>query len=155
MVSILVNDYVSNDNYYLHHTDNDLKKIEDNWYHQDSLLVNLQHTSLFKNRTRWCDLKPIHFNLLIVRNFVHIDNLKHSQRHDCSHPVLQSLMFLILALAKCLYVNSDSNVEFLKINRIKSDVVNFSYQASICLEIIKEEQRELKVVVDNTKIVQD
>jgi hypothetical protein len=151
--TVFVDDYVNGERYYVTMGETELGRVEDNWDNQDRLLVDLSHTRFFDGKTRWSELRPVHYKVLILRNFVHMDNIKPAQRLDPSNPVVKSLYFLIGAFVKCLSDRADTHVEFLKIQRFTPDQINFDYHASLILELeaAPSQERGLKVVVDNTR----
>jgi hypothetical protein len=153
VTSVFVDDYINNERYHITIGDKDRKKVEDNWFSKDTLLIDLMNVKFFENKTKWCELRPLHFKVLILRNFLHLDTLKLHQKNDHGHPIVQSLYFLIAGFIKSLNDHADTNVEFLKILRIGNNDINFDYHASLVLQVDMQNSNDanLKVVVDNTK----
>ena len=46
--------------------------VNDVWYKEDSLLVELCDQELFRNKTTWSDLELIHYQLLLMKCFDHL-----------------------------------------------------------------------------------
>lgn len=155
--AILIDDYLNNERYYLALSEGDMAIVDDNWENRDILLVDLSNTTVFRDLTRWYELKPFHFKILITRNFIHLDGLKVVQKHDPRHPVVRSLKFLIGGLIKCLVENASSRIEFLKITRMTAEDICFDYHASLLLHLENASipDKGLRVVVDNTKEEQE
>jgi hypothetical protein len=154
---IFIDDCVNDERYYVTLREVDKNKISENWYNKDKLLVELINTKFFEGKTTWVELRPIHFKFLIMRNFIHSDQLKSNERLDPENPVIASLYFLIGGLLRSISEHADTNVEFMKIVRISISHINFDFHASLALELdVKTSTKEVeeipfKVVVDNTK----
>ena len=154
---IFIDDCVNNERYYITLREIDKCKVSENWNTKDKLLVELINTKFFEGKTTWAELRPIHFKFLIMRNFIHLDQIKPKQRLDPENPVIASLYFLIGGLIRSISEHADTNVEFMKIVRISISHINFDFHASLALELdvrahTKEvEEIPFKVVVDNTK----
>jgi hypothetical protein len=149
--TVLVNDFVNNERFYVTLGPKEDKKLEEYWFKSDQLLDEISHTPIFKGLKTWNQLRPSHYQILILRNFVHLDRLTVIEKQDVMHPVLQSLYFLIACLIRSLLEHSESDIEYLKLTRLTKDRLNFDYHASITIEIEPVES-SLKVVVDNTKL---
>jgi len=156
--TVLLSDYVTNKHYHLVFTTAEFKCIEDNWHKKDKLLVELSDTTVFRNRTRWCDLEPFHYQVLIIKNITKLDNLTDAEQMDESNEVVKSLHFLISGMIKVLEKYTQTSVELLRIDRISDSNVNFIHQGSISIQLDdkkteKKKMDSLKIIVDNTKKV--
>lgn len=154
--TVLLSDFVNNKHFHLVFTAHEFMAIEQNWTNEDKLLVELSTTTAFRNRTRWCDLNPFHYQILVTKNISKLDELSDSEQMDENNEVVKSLHFLITGLIKSLEAGTNSNVELLRIDRVSDVNVNFSYHGSQCiqLETAKKHKKKpdtIKIVVDNTK----
>lgn len=152
ITSVMIEDYASRSANYTIYDDDDLAEITKVWTIEDPLLVALRDTSIFENTPRWCDLRPWHFKFLITQTLEKMFELPAKERDNPENPVMKSIDFIISALLYCLWKNSDVRVEFMKIQRIDTTVVNFDYRGSIMLEPTKSEPKPgLQLAVDNSK----
>jgi len=151
--TVLISDYTNNKHYHLVFTQDDFQTINDNWQKQDTLLVELSNAPTFKGKTKWCDLQPLNYQVLITRNLMKMDELTEDEQMDENHAVIKSLHFLITGFIKNLEINTDSCIEILRIDRIAEDNINFIHQGSSCLQLDspKKAANGLKIIVDNTK----
>lgn len=161
VVSVIIDDYVRDVRESLVFTEKQMQVVRDNWENQDKLLVEMSVTDFFKDRTRWCDLQPIHYKVMIMRNFMIVTNLDVTAAKITPEEAEQSLHFLIAALINCIETISGSKIGIFRIQRINDGVINFDYQASLLLELEKAKsaakaaadvkRNPFKIVVDNTK----
>jgi hypothetical protein len=154
LTAVVVDDLVTNQRYNVTLSDAETEKVEKNWNRPDVLLDGLSSTTaLFSGRSTWADLRPLHFKILILRNFCHLDELTLEEKQNAKHPAIQSLYFLIAALIKSLVQHADTSLLFLKLTRLAPDRISFDYNATVLLELEGSEPLDsgLKIVVDNTK----
>jgi hypothetical protein len=154
LTTILVDDLVKNERYNISLSSRETDKVETNWNRPDVLLDGLSaNTKLFEGRSTWADLRPLHYKILILRNFLHLDSLSLEQKCDTTHLAIQSLYFLIAAFIRSIADHADANILFLKLTRLTVDRMSFDYTASLLLELENSEPVDsgLKIVVDNTK----
>ena len=153
MVStVMVEDYESRSAYYTVVGDEEIDEVKAIWELEDVLLCGLQETRVFSGLTRWCDLRPWHIKFLITQTLEKVYELSGNDRNDSNHPTIKSLDVLIACLIHCLETCADVRVEFLKIQRIESMVVNFDYRGSLMLEPqLSEPKPGLSLAVDNSR----
>jgi hypothetical protein len=154
LTTVLVDDLVKNERYNVTLGTAEIEKVEINWDRPDILLEGLSSTTtLFSGRSTWAELRPLHYKILILRNFIHLDALTLSEKRDTKHPAIQSLYFLIAAFIKSLSQHADTNLLFLKLTRLTVDRISFDYNATLLLELENTDPLDngLKIVVDNTK----
>lgn len=155
--TVLMDDHVQNKHYHLVFTHKEMVMIDTHWNDEDKLLVGLMHTKAFEDCTRWSDLSPLQYQLLVSRNIAKLDELTEDQQMDENNETVKSLHFLITGLIKCLEGVTDANIDLLRIERISEEVVNFSHHASVSLQLgaskapQSEKSSPFKIVVDNTK----
>lgn len=147
---IIVNDFVKNSHWTWCYNEDSFPLVEENWQKEDRLLVDLSTTKLFLGRKTWNSLKPIHYNLLITRNFVHMDALSNTEQSDPTNEVMVSLYFLLGSLTKSIGDSIDANVDVLKVRRIDLETVHFDFSASLMLDLNQVSSSPFKIVVDNT-----
>ena len=153
--TVLVNDFFNNERYYIALGPKEEKKLAENWHKPDSLLDGLCHTQVFKDRRVWSELLPSHYQILLLRNFLHIDDLTVEQKQDVLNETMQSLYFLTACFIRSLPERAETEVEFLKLIRHSKERLTIDYHASVTLELdlVTANESSLKVVVDNTKEV--
>lgn len=156
--TVLLSDFTTNKHFHLVFTEVEFATIEANWEKEDKLLVEVSSTSTtsFKGRTRWCDLTPFHYQVLLTQNLAMLVDLTDDEQMDESNEVVKSLHFLITGLIKALENGTNSNVELLRIDRVNDETINFSFHGSQCLNLAvtkkdKKKTDSFKIVVDNTK----
>lgn len=154
--TVLLDDHVQNKSFHLVFTDKEFVVIDTHWNDQDRLLVDLSDTVVFENRTRWSELSPMHYQLLITKNLSRLDALSDDEQMDENNETVKSLHFLITGLLKCLETNTGSNIDLMRIERIADDNITFTFSARVCLQIGNKSAKEcrnnpFRIVVDNTK----
>jgi hypothetical protein len=153
MVSVITNDYVSNKRVQMFFEPEDFVLVDTNWEMSDRLLSELQALPVFRGRTRWCDLEPAHYRILVSRNLQSVAELNDLERLDTRNPNVASLNFLLCAMIRCIEHRSDAHIEMMKIVRVVDGPVVVEYAAVLRLESRPQERtvETLSVVVDNTK----
>lgn len=143
-------------------------EINEHWNSEDKLLWELKDTPIFEGATRWSELKPIHFKLLIIRNVIHLDKLGLKEKQDVKQPIVKSLHNLIGGLIRSIEERTDVTIECLKIQRINVEKINFDLKGSLdlnefeyrkpveCTDDVSDieeriEKPSLKIVIDNTR----
>lgn len=153
VTSVLIEDFPSSSANFTIIGDDEMLTAMDFWDKEDSLLQGLSHLSQFKGCEIWSDLRPWHWTFLITDNIEKLMALPKNKRNDPDHPVNQSLDIMLSGLILCMREKADMRAEFIKIQRIGPHNVNFDYQGSIMLEVVKSQAKHgLAVVVDNTNV---
>lgn len=150
MVDDTVSDRVTRYSYPDEHRD----FVKRNWEQPDKLLAGLQHLALFKDRTRWCDLDPLHFRVLLVHNLEIYSNLTETERDDRENSTVVSLNFLLMALIHCIEQRSMLEVHFLTVTRLTPYDVSYEVSARFYADmgfLARPRKPRLSVVVDNTR----
>ena len=101
------------------------------WEDSDKLLKDLQQVEKFRGCTRWCDLNPGHFKFLLARNIdktfdllgsFEMNSISESELY--SHDTMKSLRFILMAYCYCLELQTDGEIEIIKIARVRSMNIN-------------------------------
>jgi hypothetical protein len=156
MTTVIINDYVSGNRVILSFGPEDFEALDEHWDKSDVLLAGLQHIDTFRGRSRWCDLLPNHYRLMVAKNLHAAAELEDHQRVDDTNPVVASLNFVTCALIRCLEEGSESQIEFMRINRVGSMDIAIEYDATVKMQVppARTDQgptSRIGVVVDNTK----
>ena len=98
--------------------------VKKHWYNADQLLIDMQQMEPFRGRTRWCDLSPVHFKLLLTRNidqvFVLLDEAEMTGQslEDANDDLtISSMNFLLMAYAECVEAAADCHIQNINITR--------------------------------------
>lgn len=151
-VSIIITDFEIDKRIYINLEQEDFDFIKKVWNTEDKLLVELQDSPIFENKTKWSDLSPMHYRLMILKNLSLMVALTNEERMDFLNPTIKSLRFLLSALVYSLEMKSESLVELMRITRINDMQVIFDYSANINICFEKQiPNNKLRVVVDNDK----
>lgn len=160
IISVIIDDYVRGLRESFAFTDAHMKMIEDSWNNQDRLLVELSTTEFFLGKTRWCELEPLQFKVLIMKNLMVCTEVANIADTTKKEDTERSLLFLIGGLINCLQKKCNCRLDVLKIQRASDIILNFDFQASLMLEIESakpkpapepDKKNPFKVVVNNTK----
>jgi hypothetical protein len=156
--SCYITDYTKNVRSALFFKLDDFSEVIDAWEKQDALLVDLsQQVDMFANITRWCDLEPLHWQLILATNFRSIDALPEEDQEDMTNPTVASFHRMIMGLVLCLEERCQyAHVDTIKI--IRTGELDCSYEFTISMMAIRandgNQQNKPKptfsVVVDNT-----
>lgn len=156
IVQVIVNDYEGGVRMTMLFRPEEFNVIDEHWEQEDTLLRDLQFHRIFKGRTRWCDLSPTHFRIMIANNLSKVAELPAQQREDFSNPVMLSLNSLIAGLVRCIEKRGECMLETLRIHRVSDGEVAFDYSASLSMvvDFSPEEDDDpsggIRVIVDNT-----
>lgn len=149
-VTVIINDYQIDRRTVLLLEEEDFSRVSENWENEDRILIEMQENPFFEGRTRWCDINPTHWRLMVATNLARISNLSDAQRVDATHPVVMSLNFLIGGLIFCLQHRTESQIELMHINRINDSEVVYDYHACLNMAIdLPKPKSGLRVVIDN------
>lgn len=143
-------------------TDQDEIFINDVWFKEDILLVELKGQEPFTGRTTWSDLEMIHYQLLLIKCFDllgenhPLDDVTVRYREPFS-----TFKFLASALVKMSRINGVTGFDRVLITRPVEDRILIEFSRSFRFDWSayvppKIEQKPVKrnpfqVVVDNTK----
>ena len=153
----IIDDYVLNKRSSLLFNENQFKVVIDQWKKSDPLLIELQSWEVFKGKDTWDKLEPIHFKMLIATVFSARDKkIDPKDMFNDSLPLVQSLYFLLMALAYSIQLRTGAAVDNMRVMRIDPNEVSFEFNISIIAD--KKPMAALpaptkpifKVVVDNT-----
>jgi hypothetical protein len=161
MSSVIINDYVENKRIKLFFLPDDFAMIDERWGDEDPVLQSLQTFDFFLGRSRWRDLEPAHFRLLVAKNLQNAAFLAEEDRLDDDNPVVSSLNFLICAFIRCIENTIDGHVELIRLNRVGDLEVAVEFTAALRMEAAtikpqpplppKKDTDPFSIVVDNTK----
>lgn len=99
------------------------------WEDTDGLLDKMQATASFRGRTRWCDLMPVHYKLLLTQS---VENTfeaimmaaERGEKFDADdEPVINSMNFIIMAYVKAYEDVADCTIENIRITRIAENEI--------------------------------
>lgn len=92
--------------------------VNDVWYREDQLLVELSHQEPFLGKTKWCDLEMIHYQLLLYKAFDLLDPQTKVTTFNVEHrePFL-TFSFLASAIVKMCHINGISGFDRVMISR--------------------------------------
>jgi hypothetical protein len=133
--------------------------VNDTWYRQDELLVDLSDTSeLFAGKTAWADLELIHYQLLLFRAFDYL-RPKHTEDEMTVRfkEPFATFRFLAAALVKFHYLNGVTGFDTLVISRPKEAQVVIDFRLTTRFDWNEYTPPKppakpiFHVVVDNTK----
>lgn len=122
------------------------------WEDEDPLLVKLQGQTMFADRRRWCDLDQEQYRLLLALHLSLVADLPDQHQNNPDHPVVKSLMMLLVAFVHLIEQRVGGGIGLVTINRISDNVV--TYDLNVCLddmEFPRPRGGGLKVVVDNSR----
>lgn len=140
-------------------TDKDEIFVNETWYRQDELLVDLASTSeMFADKTCWADLELTHYELLLLRTF---DYLKPNASADdiavrFSEP-FSTFKFLATALIKSQRLNGIDGFDTLVIKRPSEARITLEFKRTFVFDWNDyvppkpAPKPTFQVVVDNTK----
>lgn len=151
-LNAILNDYPCETKSIICFSDDDFKKVDNTWScPNDPQLMKLQSLECFAGYTRWSDVTPDHFRLLIMRLLQIVSKLDEVERTDSQRLEVGALSFLILAYVRCLELRTGSTIEIFKINVLSALNVSFSFHAEV--ELAFEPPKPMNpfsIVVDNT-----
>lgn len=125
-------------------------RIDPVWDEKDKLLVGLQTNSFFHGRTRWCDLDPWHYTILIEKNLSMVADLSVSERHNPLNLIMISLSDLLACMIRCIEARGQCTIDLLRIIRIPNTGLTYDYTASMNHAVVPSPRSAgLKIVVDN------
>jgi hypothetical protein len=155
MTTVVVDDMVSDRITTFAVNDENRAFVKKHWDQSDKILAGLQQLSLFENRSRWCDLEPLHFRVLLVQNLDLYARLSETEVENPENATVKSLTFLLTALIYCVEQRSMMDVRFLTVTRINAlDVayeVSARFEAEMGFPGPRKAAPRLTVIVDNTK----
>lgn len=140
-------------------------KVNDAWYREDTLLVELSDQEPFAGKTRWCDLEMIHYQLLLFKAFDLLRSDAEVTTYNIEHrqPFL-TFTFLASAIVKLNKLNGVDGFDRLIIARPRDSIVNIDFRKSYRFDwdryippapipqiSVKPKANPFRVVVDNSK----
>lgn len=157
MVNVVINDYVNKKRVKLLFLPGDFDVVREQWYEISPTLSRLQSLELFEGRTRWCELTPTHFRLLVAKGLLSASFLEEEERLNDDNPVVSSLNFMICMMIFCIEEQGECQIELLRINRVGEMDLAVEYTAAMQMEPNVSppkhaaKRNKFSVAVDNTK----
>jgi hypothetical protein len=150
--SCIVDDYVNRKRQSLLFTEQNFLPVVASWKRDDNLLRDLQGIDLFKGLTRWEQLDPMHFRVLITNALNTRDKaIPIAQHFDDSNQVVAGVYFLLMGLIYTIQCRTGAAVDALRITRISAMDVTFGFTLTMMAEEKKAPPKSgLQVIVDNT-----
>jgi hypothetical protein len=150
MTTVIINDFINDRRTTIVLHQDYFDKIETIWHKEDRILLEMQDNDFFAGRTKWSDLSPSHFRLMITRNMTVASELPDDERNDSRHPVVRSMHMLMTALIYCIQENTESLVDLLRIIRHSETQITYDFSASLNVIVdISKPNSDLRIVVDN------
>lgn len=154
--SCFITDYTRNERSALFFRSDDYSEVIEAWDKQDSLLVELsEQLEMFDGVTRWCDLDPLHWQLILATHFRTMDGLSTEDQNDYEHPTVASFHRMIMGLVMCLEARCEyGHIDTINVTR--TGELDCSYQIVMTMMAIRSKGEEespkpsFKVVVDNS-----
>lgn len=137
--------------------------VNDVWYKEDVLLVELKDQEPFRNRTTWSDLEVIHFQLLLFKCF---DLLREDHPMDDTtvryREPFATFRFMAAAIVKMCRLNDINGFDQMTILRPKEGRVVIDFRRTFRFDwdaympprpepVLKPKKNPFQVIVDNTK----
>jgi hypothetical protein len=151
---IILNDFDSGKRIVTVINASDLDYIKKVWTNQDHILAEMQEHPAFGGRSRWCDLDPKHFTMMIISFLNAAADVDDEERINNSNKIIASLHFLYAALILCLQTRTDSLIEMIRINRMVDGDITYDYTATFNIfegaeKATSESKSGLRLVVNN------
>lgn len=129
-----------------------LSEVIEKWEQDDPLLVALGSVEFFKGRTKWSQLEPQHWRLLMTNTFNKRDTtLPIERRYNDEEPVVSTLLFLSMGLVHCLQLRAMGAVDTLRVMRLSEIDITLEFTVLMMSQPKrKPPSTGLQVVVDNT-----
>lgn len=135
MAAITISDYLLQRVWTFGIAEIDFDRVKSLWNVEDKLLIGLQDKEIFKNRTRWSDLAPFHYRMLIIGHIQTNSYLSNDQVIDFSLQCNRSLTYLIAALIISIRERAETKIDYLRISRYAEFSASFDFNASLVTEI--------------------
>jgi hypothetical protein len=154
--SCYITDYTKNIRSCLFFKSEDFSEVIDAWDREDALLVDLSHeVDMFAGCTKWGDLDPLHWQLILATNFRSLDSLPPEEQEDMTNPTVASFHRMIMGLVLCLEERCEyGHIDTVKI--IRTGDLDCSYEFTMSMMAVRTNEQPDKpkptfsVVVDNT-----
>lgn len=131
------------------------------WYREDSLLVQLSETDPFVGRTTWSDLETLHYQILLLKCFDHLQDDHPDDSFTLNHKEpFMSFRFLSSALIKQTRISGTAGFELLSIMRKANGRLSVDFSKSfsfgypdtaIVTPDVSARPNPFRIVVDNSK----
>jgi hypothetical protein len=146
-------------------TSRDENMVNDAWYREDNLLVELDGQEPFVGKTRWCDLEMIHYQLLLFKAFDYMKPDTQVTTYNIEHrqPFL-TFTFLTSCIVKFNKLNGLDGFDRVIVSRPFSPNVNVDFRKVYRFDwnryvppspqtqsLTTTKTNPFHVVVDNTK----
>lgn len=152
---VIVNDFPSGRRMIILLDPEEFMRVDANWEDTDRILQEVQHIPFFTGKTRWCDLDPGHFRLMIASNLAKIAEAPDEEKTE-DNMLISGLHFLLASLVACLQKRAECHIELLRVNRIADGEVTFDFSGCLTMATDLPKRRQtspgkgLRVIVDNT-----
>lgn len=153
---VQIKDFPSSKTYQVIFHEDDLESMED-WETEDEDLLKFKDSEIFRGRTSWAMLLPIHFKILISQHCAQLNGLSGAEREAHfgeDHDFLLDLTNLLAGYIRCLQETNGAYVDLCNIHILENSKVNFDVNLSMSVEsqfVEKPRKSGLKIIVDNTK----
>ena len=142
--TVVINDFTNNRRTVIILDNRQFDLVAQAWGNEDSILVDMQRNNFFAGRTRWCDLNPTHFRLMVAHNMTMLARLPGDEHEDPKHPVNRSLNFLMTGLVVCLQHRTECLIELLRIARMSETEITYEFSASLNMAIDMQKPKNPK-----------
>jgi hypothetical protein len=143
-ITVILNDYAANVKSTISYDRSDIAKVMAIWDKPDPRLDNLQTLAEFRGYTRWSELSPNHYRVLITRGLNALSRLSVEDRVNPDEAEVSATNFILLTFMLVLEQRTQSEIEHFRINRFDDNNVTFDYSGSYDVEY----DRPLPAVVE-------
>lgn len=152
--SCFIIDHTNNTRQSLFFKTPDFDTVLNAWDKPDALLIELSNVlEMFKDRTTWSSLDPIHWQLIVSTNLRSVADLPRKDQEDPENETVRSLHLLIMGFILCLEERCGyATIENVKITRLAELECSFDFNISMATIRALEEKPKptFSVIVDNT-----
>lgn len=137
-------------------TSADERLIDDIWYNDDTLFLNMQHSKVFAGISSWSELSLMHYHILIYATFDMLDSFNGKDIDEITFRFREpftSLRYIAAALRKFFILDYVSGFDTIIISRDKQNKVYIKLEKEyvFSFEDNKPKNNVIQLVVDNTK----
>jgi hypothetical protein len=153
---VQIKDFPSSRTYQVIFHEDDLDEMED-WDTDDEHLLKFKDSEIFRGRTSWAMLLPLHFKILISQHCAQLTGITGAEREAYfgeESEFLLELTNLLAGYIRCLQETNGAYVDLCNIHILEHAKVNFDVNLSMSVEsqfLEKPRKSGLKIIVDNTK----
>lgn len=115
------------------------------------MIAKLNSLEFFKGLTKWSELEPVHFRVLISNVVMCRDRLPIAEQFNEKNVEVTNMYFLITALVYHIMLKTTAAVDVIRINRITEAHLTYEMTLAMIPDGKTEKPKTgLQVVVDNT-----